>query len=170
MLITHLAPEQCCDRLRSHVTSWYYMPTQRDLREGGRVLGGRVSSRGFSVYKKDNTRNSFRPVASGTFAPIPGGTRIEARAGTPTWVRIFSTLWLAVVGAAAIAAILVAGAHVLGGGSLGSAAPSLIPAAMFAAGVGLTRYSSASSREEGPYLLKLLARALDAERVGPGDP
>ncbi len=157
VLVTNLAPEECHDRLKRHLAAWYYMPTQRDLREGGRVLGGRVSSRGFSVYKKDNTRNSFRPVASGTFTPIPEGTRVEVWVGTPLWARLFMLWWLAFV---AFGAIL---------GILWSAIPSLIPVVMFGIGIGLYIYSSASSRDQRPYLLDLLARVLEAERVEPGN-
>jgi hypothetical protein len=98
------APDEVRDRLQTAVA-----PHRRSaLRDAEAPLTGTVAANSFELRPVLGYRNSFAPIAHGSFASGVAGTRIDVRLRMLWPVAIFMAIWLAGAAAFLVVAFVVA--------------------------------------------------------------
>lgn len=96
---TTLSLDECVASLSSEVEpqKWLRFSTTH------KIFQGVISHTGFTVTRIIHYRNSFLPVASGTFRSSPRGTTVTIRMRMHPWVTAFMCVWFGGVGFALVA-------------------------------------------------------------------
>jgi hypothetical protein len=121
-------------------------------------FSGRVTGNSFDLTRSIDYRNSFCPHICGSVEPTTGGARLVGTMKLHDVVAFFMLAFLAITGSLAVA-IIPAG---LAAGGLESG--SLIPLAMFGAGIVMTVGGFAFEAPKSLEALASLVRASRAER------
>ena len=107
-LVVPQTPEEVARTVREE-TFFHPLPTQSlgPVRLSKKPLGGRVSSRGFTVSLNESSLlNLTQPVARARFSATPGGTRVQGDVGLHPWVtQTFRLTFIAVLLGVLFAAI-----------------------------------------------------------------
>jgi len=130
---------------------------------GSKGVVGRVDAYGFRLRVRIFYRNSFQTVMTGTMKAEGRGTRIDAYTGMNPFAAVFMTVWLSLVGLAAVGSIW----------SAIGAAPGepvqamflLVPLGMFVFGIALVSIGRWFAREERARLITFLERTVDGKRA-----
>jgi len=120
------------------------------------VVLGSVGSRSVEIYPKRYwTRNSWRPTLRADLRPTPTGSVLTGTISYPRSLKIFTVLWLSVVAAGMLAAVITSLALLLSGdredglASLGAGAFLIVMLAFGSLSVAL---GNAGGRADEAYL------------------
>ena len=91
---TSLTPDQVRDALAASVKPGKLLAWDPPSASDKREMRGEVSSASFQIIRRDQHRNSFSPVLSGTLAPIEGGTELAVGIHVHQTVMTFVSAWV----------------------------------------------------------------------------
>jgi hypothetical protein len=128
----------------------------------GRVVSGRVSRQRIRLTaRRWSMRNSWSPVFRGQLVPAGAGCRLVGTLGWHRFTRVFTALWLGLVGLFLVGGglgfvVLVAAGHFVGSDVL----LVLVPAGMFCFGAALVAAGGSAGWRDGAFLRGWLAEQL----------
>lgn len=150
-----LDPAEVLRRLQAAVDSeWTF--------GGGKDVVGHVGDGGFRLRLRIGYRNSFQTHMFGAVRAEGRGTRIVARTGMHPFAAVFMTVWISMVGLAAV--MVVAGSIETRPAEAEQGLIVLVPVGMLALGIALVGIGRWVARNERARLIEFLERTVDAKR------